>query len=189
MTLVNTSAQELLGLTEGDVGRPVTDLHLHHGVAAFLGEDGDSDPTLIVVEDRTLVLTRRRTFFDGRAVGTVTTMVDRSDLLALQSRVSAQASITDALRAQTHEFDNRLHTISGLVQLAEYDEVVALIADVNRRRTEISDSVTRHVEDPRVAALLIAKVTAASEVGIDLSVEPESGLPHWTRPPQPMSSP
>nr|WP_257907102.1 hypothetical protein [Janibacter limosus] len=86
MTLVNTSAQELLGLTEGDVGRPVTDLHLHHGVAAFLGEDGDSDPTLIVVEDRTLVLTRRRTFFDGRAVGTVTTMVDRSDLLALQSQ-------------------------------------------------------------------------------------------------------
>nr|WP_257907101.1 ATP-binding protein [Janibacter limosus] len=37
--------------------------------------------------------------------------------------------------------------------------------------------MTRHVEDPRVAALLIAKVTAASEVGIDLSVEPESSLP------------
>ncbi|WP_200946747.1 sensor histidine kinase [Janibacter sp. Soil728] len=177
ITLVNTSAQELLGLDEGDVGRSVTDLDVHHGVAAFLAEAGDSDPTLIVVEDRTLVLTRRRTFFDGRAVGTVTTMVDRSDLLALQSQVSAQASITDALRAQTHEFDNRLHTISGLVQLEEYEEVVALIADVNRRRTEISDAVTRYVEDPRVAALLIAKVTAASEVGIDLSIEPESSLP------------
>jgi hypothetical protein len=177
MTLVNTSAQDLLGLTERDVGRSVTALDLHHGLAAFLAEGGDSDPTLIVVDDRTLVLTRRRTFFDGRAVGTVTTVVDRSDLLALQSQVSAQASITDALRAQTHEFDNRLHTISGLVQLEEYDEVVALIADVNRRRTEISDSVTRYVEDPRVAALLIAKVTAASEVGIDLSIEPESSLP------------
>lgn len=177
LTLVNTSAQELLGLSDEDVGRPVTDLSLHPGVGAFLAEAGDSDPTLVVVGDRTLVMTRRRTFFDHRPVGTVSTLVDRSDLLALQSQVAAQASITDALRAQTHEFDNRLHTISGLVQLGEFDEVVALIADVNRRRAEISEGVTRHVEDPRVAALLIAKVTAASEVGIDLSIEPESHLP------------
>lgn len=177
ITLVNTSAQELLGLSERDVGRPVGEVPVHGGVAEFLASAEDSDPTLIVVGDRTLVLTRRRTYFDGRQVGTVTTMVDRSDLLALQSQVSAQASITDALRAQTHEFDNRLHTISGLVQLQEYDEVVALIADVNRRRGEISDAVTRYVEDPRVAALLIAKVTAASEVGIELSIEPESHLP------------
>jgi len=177
ITLVNTSAQKLLGLSDDDVGRPVADAGLHGGVGAFLAADGDSDPTLIVVGDRSLVLTRRRTFFDGRPVGTVTTMVDRSDLLALQSQVSAQASITDALRAQTHEFDNRLHTISGLVQLGEHEEVVALIADVNRRRTEISEGVTRHVEDARVAALLIAKVTAASEIGIDLSIEPESRLP------------
>lgn len=177
ITLVNTSAHELLGLSDDDVGRPVAAAGLHGGVGAFLLEPGDSDATLIVVDDRTLVLTRRRTFFDGRPVGTVTTMVDRSDLLALQSQVAAQASITDALRAQTHEFDNRLHTISGLVQLGEHDEVVALIADVNRRRTEISEGVTRYVEDPRVAALLIAKVTAASEIGIDLSLEPESFLP------------
>lgn len=177
VTLVNASAQRLLGLSDRDVGRPVAALDLHAGVGAFLADSGDSDPTLIVVGHRTLVLTRRRTFFDDRPVGTVTTLVDRSDLLALQSQVAAQASITDALRAQTHEFDNRLHTISGLVQLEEYDEVVALIADVNRRRTEISDGVTRSVEDPRVAALLIAKVTAASEVGIDLAVEPESHLP------------
>lgn len=177
LTLVNTSAQRLLGLSDSDVGRPVTDLRLHPGVGVFLAEAGDSDPTLIVVGDRALVLTRRRTFFDERPVGTVSTLVDRSDLLALQSQVAAQASITDALRAQTHEFDNRLHTISGLVQLGEYEEVVDLIADVNRRRAEISDGVTRYVEDPRVAALLIAKVTAASEVGIDLAIEPESGLP------------
>lgn len=177
LTLVNTSAQELLGLSDADVGRPVADVSLHGGVGAFLVAPGDSDPTLIVVGERTLVLTRRRTFFDDRPVGTVTTMIDRSDLLALQSQVSAQASVTDALRVQTHEFDNRLHTISGLVQLEEYDEVVALVADVNRRRTEISEGVTRYVEDPRVAALLIAKVTAASEIGIGLSVEPESHLP------------
>ncbi len=96
ITLVNTSAQELLGLSERDVGRPVGEVPVHGGVAEFLASAEDSDPTLIVVGDRTLVLTRRRTYFDGRQVGTVTTMVDRSDLLALQSQVSAQASITDA---------------------------------------------------------------------------------------------
>ena len=37
---------------------------------------------------------------------------------------------SDTLRAQTHEFANQLHTISGLLQLEEYDEVVRFVDGV-----------------------------------------------------------
>ena len=50
-------------------------------------------------------------------------MRDRTELVSLQGQLSSNLSITDTLRAQTHEFSNQLHTISGLVQLGEYDEV------------------------------------------------------------------
>ncbi|MET0767715.1 MAG: ATP-binding protein, partial [Aeromicrobium sp.] len=85
-------------------------------------------------------------------------------------------SITDTLRAQTHEFANQLHTISGLVQLGEYDEVTSLVGVLTRRRAEISDFVTQRVADPAVAALLIAKSSVAAEAGVALALTPASAL-------------
>ena len=61
---------------------------------------------------------------------------------------SSNLSITDTLRAQTHEFGNQLHTISGLVQLEEYDEVRSLVGTLTRRRAEIVDFVTERLHDP-----------------------------------------
>ena len=113
----------------------------------------------------------------GRKVASVTTLRDRTELLALQSELSARESITNTLRAQTHEFHNQLHTISGLVQLGEYDEVSRLVGTLSRRRAEISEAVTSRVEDPTVAALLIAKTSLAAERGVDLRVTPDSDLP------------
>ncbi len=54
-------------------------------------------------------------------------MRDSTELAALQGQLSSHKSVTDTLRAQTHEFANQLHTISGLVQLGEYDAVRELV--------------------------------------------------------------
>jgi sensor histidine kinase regulating citrate/malate metabolism len=94
----------------------------------------------------------------------------------MQGQLSSHKSVTDTLRAQTHEFANQLHTISGLVQLGEYDAVRDLVGNLTRRRAEISDAVTRHVSDPAVAALLIAKTTLAAESGVALVIDERSHL-------------
>ncbi|WP_235734756.1 sensor histidine kinase [Nocardioides alcanivorans] len=113
----------------------------------------------------------------GRDVGAVTTLRDRTELLAMQSELTARESITETLRAQTHEFNNQLHMISGLLQLEEYDEASALIGTLARRRAEISDAVVAKVHDPAVAALLVAKVSLAAERGIDIALSGDTGLP------------
>jgi sensor histidine kinase regulating citrate/malate metabolism len=74
------------------------------------------------------------------AVGAVTTLRDRSELLAVQRQLGATRNATDTLRAQTHEFDNQLHTISGLVQLGEFDEVRTLVGTITRHRSEIGSN-------------------------------------------------
>jgi two-component system, CitB family, sensor kinase len=176
-TVVNDTAQELLGLSTAAGGRPVADLGLPPGLADFLLDPADSESTMIVLDGRVLVLNRRRALDRGRFAGTVTTLVDRSDLIALENQVAAQASVTETLRAQTHEFDNRLHTISGLLQLEAYDEAVDLIADLSRQRTEIASAITSLVHDRRLAALLVAKTTSAAEAHIELHLEPETAMP------------
>lgn len=177
VTVLSDSARELIGL-DGDVeGRRVDDLDLDPAVRGLLADDAEIRDHVVVLGDRVLVVNRNPVLEGGRRVASVTTLRDRTELLALQSELSARESITNTLRAQTHEFHNQLHTISGLVQLGEYDEVSRLVGTLSRRRAEISEAVTSRVEDPTVAALLIAKTSLAAERGVDLRVAPDSDLP------------
>ena len=140
--MMNDAARELARPRAGDpVGRPVADLGL--------------DPHVVDAADRPR--RRRRTGrrrarrhpgascstgarrrATARASAPSRRMRDRTELVSLQSQLSSNLSITDTLRAQTHEFANQLHTISGLVQLEEYDEVTALVGTLTRRRAEIT---------------------------------------------------
>ncbi|WP_370619662.1 sensor histidine kinase [Mumia qirimensis] len=178
ITVLNDSACALLGLEPRDVGRPVDDVGLPPDVARVLaGAAVDRTDTALVLGDRVLVVNQRHAASGGEGIGTVSTLRDRTDVVALQSQLGTALSLTDTLRAQTHEFSNQLHTISGLVQLGEYAEVDRFIGTVSERRTEVADTVTAHVDDPAVAALLIGKTSRAAEVGVTLRIVPGSVLP------------
>ncbi|WP_210429098.1 sensor histidine kinase [Nocardioides eburneiflavus] len=177
VTVLSDSARELIGLDDDVQGRRVDDLRLDPAVRDLLADHAEIRDHVVVLGERVLVVNRNPVVEGGRRVASVTTLRDRTELLALQSELSARESITNTLRAQTHEFHNQLHTISGLVQLGEYDEVSRLVGTLTRRRREISDAVTAHVEDPAVAALLIAKTSLAAERGVDLAMAPDCDLP------------
>lgn len=177
VTMVNDAARAVLGLEEDPVGRPVDELGLNPEVVALLtGDSPATEDALGLVGDRVVVFNRRAASSRGKGIGTVTTMRDRTELVSLQNQLSSNLSITDTLRAQTHEFSNQLHTISGLVQLEEYDEVRSLVGALSRRREALSDHVTERIADLAVAALLIAKASAADERGVVLELSEDSAL-------------
>lgn len=180
ITVVNDSACELLGLDAGAVGKRADAVGLDPSVVSFLLSDEpirseDSD-VVITTRSRVLALNRRAASSQGQRIGTVTTMRDSTELAALQAQLSSHRSVTDTLRAQTHEFSNQLHTISGLVQLGEFDAVHELVGTLTRRRAELNEAVTQHVSDPAVAALLIAKTSLAAENGVTLTLSTDSHL-------------
>ncbi|UNB55216.1 ATP-binding protein [Mycolicibacterium sp. YH-1] len=176
ITLLNDSAQGLLGVTGDAVGRHVDASGMDPAVVEFLLSGDDGRDVVITTRTRVLALNRRAASTGGERIGTVTTMRDSTELASMQAQLSSHKSVTDTLRAQTHEFANQLHTISGLVQLGEYDAVRDLVGTLTRRRAEISDAVTRHVADPAVAALLIAKSSLAAESGVALVLDDDSHL-------------
>lgn len=178
VTVTSESARELLGLPADAVGRRLADLELSEPVRDLLAGPDEVHDAVVVVGGRAVVVNRNPVTGAEGTVGTVTTLRDRTELLALESELQVRRSVTDTLRAQTHEFSNQLHTISGLVQLEEYDEVGRLIGTLTRRRAAISDEVTAKVEDPTVAALLIAKTSLAAERRVALELTPDSALPH-----------
>jgi two-component system CitB family sensor kinase len=176
ITVLNDSAQDLLGVGADAVGQRVDTVGIDAAVVEFLLSGEDGRDVVIATRTRVLALNRRAATSQGRQIGTVTTMRDSTELAALQGQLSSHKSMTDTLRAQTHEFANQLHTISGLVQLGEYESVRDLIGTLTRRRAEINDTVTQSISDPAVAALLIAKTTLAAESGVTLDLDPRSHL-------------
>ncbi|MEH3034549.1 MAG: ATP-binding protein [Aeromicrobium erythreum] len=177
VTVLNDGARDLLGLDDAALGRRVQDLGLEPEVTRLLAGRDAAHDVVVLVGDRVLVVNRRAAESGGRGIGTVTTMRDRTELVAMRNQLSSNLSITDTLRAQTHEFANRLHTISGLVELEEYDELAQLVGTLTRERAALDAGVRDHVADAAVAALLVGKSAAAAEAGVRLEVDPGAALP------------
>ena len=177
VTVLSESARELLDLPPDAQGRPLVDLELEPRVRELLRGEEQVQDAVLLVAGRLVVVNRNPVVAEGRRAGVVVTLRDRTELLAMQSELSARQGVTETLRAQTHEFSNQLHTISGLLQLQEYDEAGRLIGTLTRRRAAISDAITGIVDDPAVAALLIAKTSLAAERRVELTLDEDSLLP------------
>lgn len=105
----------------------------------------------------------------------------------VRDAVSSYESIRtlgDALRAQTHEHGNRMHTAVALLELGRSEEAIEILTETSRQSQSLVDQVTaRRHGDPTVGALLLGKASQAKERGIDwrMTIEPDT-------PPSPLSA-
>jgi sensor histidine kinase regulating citrate/malate metabolism len=177
ITLVNDQARRLLSLPSDVVGRSVSDLDLNDRLVDVLtGRAGDGADEIVLRRGRALVMNRMPISLEGTEVGSVVTLRDRTEIVTLQHELDANRSTTDALRAQAHEFTNRLHTITGLIELGEYDEVRRYVDRVSHTREAWHTEVSERIGDSAVAALLIAKASVAAEHNVGLRLTTRSRL-------------
>jgi sensor histidine kinase regulating citrate/malate metabolism len=131
---------------------------------------------VVLRRGRVLVMNRMEVSKDGRPLGSVTTLRDRTELADLEREIGSFRSTTELLRAQAHEFANQLHTISGLIQLGEFDEVVGYVDSVSEHRAQLDLAVSRRIRDTAVTALVMAKAAQATERRVELRVSDDTSL-------------
>lgn len=174
VTMVNAEARRLLG----DVreGVPLDDLVLPDRLRAVF--DTDEERVIAVSGRRVLVGTHRAVRLDGADLGGVLTIRDRTDLESLTDELAAVRSMTTALRAQRHEFANRLHTLAGLLHNdAVVDAVDYLDAVLDGASSGRLTSPTT-VHSNTIRSFMAAKSAQAAERGIVLDLADGSWLPH-----------
>ncbi|MGW9197961.1 ATP-binding protein [Micromonospora chersina] len=179
VTLVNAVGRQLLDLPEHCLGRSLAELRINgrlRDVLAGAGSGPEARDQVVVRGGRVLVMNRMTVRKDGRRLGSVTTLRDRTELARLEQEIGGFRSTTELLRAQTHEFANQLHTISGLIQIGEHDEVVRYVDALSRHRASLDLTVTSRIHDTAVAALLMAKSAVAAERRVELRVSERTGL-------------
>ena len=105
----------------------------------------------------------------------VITFQNRAEFMRMIEKMTRVEEYSGLLRAQTHEFNNRLHTISGLLQLGHHQEALQVIQQETRINQQHLSQIS-NVHVPRVAALLLGKGERARELGILFGVHEDSLL-------------
>jgi two-component system CitB family sensor kinase len=172
--LANDAARGLLGLPADFAGRRLRYM-LPSGRLADVATGVVTGSDLLVLhEDRVLVANRMPIARNGQQLGWVVTFQDRTESEALKRSLDEVTGLADTLRAQSHEFANRLHTLVGLVELGHYTEAVEFVTGLSAARSELTGQLVEAIGEPKLAALILAKVSLAGERDVDLRLMPDS---------------
>ncbi|WP_082477789.1 sensor histidine kinase [Microbacterium sp. Leaf320] len=170
----NDAADRMLGL-DAPVGRPFADLGLPAAVLETV--TGDRARSSAVVDDRVLYLDSRPVVRDGRALGDVLIVRDRTDLIALTERLETVRTMTAALRVQRHEFANRMHVAAGLIDAERVDDARAFLGElVERGSVAFPVAGLDLLGDSFLHSFLGAKGVEAGERGVALRIADETQL-------------
>ena len=83
---------------------------------------------------------------------------------------------SEDLRAQTHEFTNKLYVLSGLIQLGEYDEAIDMIQSETSELHSLNRIVFEQIKDTKVQALLLRKDWESIGKEITFEIDTQSYL-------------
>lgn len=129
-------------------------------------------PTIV---GNTLVIANRvPVVLAGRVIGAVATFRDCMQLAHMDQRLADISRYIDTLRSQRHAFMNKLHLISGLIKMSEYETAKEVIEEVNAAYQKAMEFYLARIRDSAIVGILVGKTHAAGELGIQLTVLPES---------------
>lgn len=169
---INSSAVKMLGCKEssgeqGIVGKPleavcdptVFEATLLVGEKEFGAHDARLQNTNLLI-DR-IPITK-----DGEIIGAVGILHNREEYIKLMEDLAGTRYLVDSMRANNHDFTNKLHVILGLLQMEMYDEAASYIENITIVQRETISKIMSAVKEPAVAALLIGKTARASELNV-----------------------
>ncbi|MBQ1630866.1 MAG: Spo0B domain-containing protein [Firmicutes bacterium] len=146
-------------------------------ISGILGKgEKESSIPVNLHNDVDIIMDRHPLTEDGRTVGAVGIMHDRTEYTRLAEDLAGTRFLVDSMRANNHDFTNKLHVIMGLIQMEMYDEALNYIQNITMVQRETISEIMKRVNCPALAALLIGKNARASELNIKFIFDKDSSL-------------
>ncbi|WP_088042250.1 sensor histidine kinase [Bacillus sp. EAC] len=174
ITVVNENAHKVLSIPNNIKlrGLKIEDI-LHNSHLKKVVETGEPiyDLEFLINEKVVIINCIPIAGVDSTIVGAVTSFREKSELNKILNELSQIKAYSEGLRAQSHEYSNKLHTISGLIQLESYQEAIELISKESHITQNIIQFIMEEISDPIVAGLLLGKISLANELKVDFNVD------------------
>lgn len=106
--------------------------------------------------------------------GVLTILNDRYEVETLSDELSGARSMLDTLRAFNHEFLNKLHVILGYLQTGQTQQAITFITNSSLVSSQAIRQTADCLRVHQICALVVGKMMHAAELGILLTVSPDS---------------
>lgn len=176
ITMVNQSAKELLNIREDVINQKIETILPNTGVYKVLKTgkpDRDHETTL---RKKSMIINRTPIIENGEVIGVVATFRDKTEINKMLETLSEVQKYSEDLRAQTHEFSNKLYVLSGLLQLGKHDEAIEMIQEESAAHENQNKIIFDQIFDTKIQALLLGKLGKASEKKIRFIIDEHSGM-------------
>ena len=179
ITVVNENAHKVLSIPNNIKlrGLKIEDI-LHNSQLKKVVETGEAiyDLEFLINEKMVIINCIPISGENGNIVGAVTSFREKSELNKVLNELSQIKAYSEGLRAQSHEYSNKLHTILGLIQLESYQEAIDLISKESNITQNLIQFIMEEISDPVVAGLLLGKISLANELKVDFILDHNSSF-------------
>lgn len=180
VTLINNEAKRLFkksGLEEDFIGKDV-ELYMPNSRIKEVLKTGqvqlNEEQNIYGI---TIVTNRVPLYVKGEIVGAIATFRDKTEIRKLAEELTGIRLYAEALRAQSHEFMNKMHVVLGLTHMKQYEELQKYISGmVSEHQYEIG-GIMKRIKSPVFAGFLLGKLSYAREKNIKLIISEDSYMP------------
>ncbi|MCY6485167.1 ATP-binding protein [Clostridium aestuarii] len=177
VTHLNNKAIEMLDIkNENVIGNNILNV-IPNSRLPMVMEKGEAEYNKEMSIEEAIIVGSRIPIKEGKKIlGAVAIFRDKTEVTRLAEEITGVKQVVEALRANTHEFMNKLHVVLGLIQINEIEEAKKYIINQSREQQQKISRVVKKIEEPTIAALMLGKISRAKERGIDLYLDAESVL-------------
>ncbi len=176
ITSMNKRARELFNDQQLMVGSVITDNYLESYINNVIKTKESDTNKKLLLGQQLYVLDASPIVIAEDVMGIVLTIRTVSEIEQLTEEFSKIKTFSENMRAQNHEFLNKLNTIYGLLTLKEYDRAIKIVSSEVSERQDIISFLMSSVKDPLIAACLLGKVNRSKELQVSLEIDSESRL-------------
>ncbi|MCM3387953.1 sensor histidine kinase [Ureibacillus chungkukjangi] len=128
----------------------------------------------IYVNERSILSNRIPILVNGNKVGAVAVFKDLTAFKQLAEELTGVKAFVQALRVQTHEYKNKLHTISGLIHLGHIKQALEYLSQVQDEHDNVTKFLNERIYNENISGLLLSKISRGKELGITVTIDKES---------------
>ena len=178
ITLMNTAAQHLLFNKDNNqcIGMPINEVLPVSKLPEVLTYGKSQFNQELIIGSKSLLVNRVPIYHEKSLIGAVATFRDKTEIENLTSELSRVKQYAEGLRAQTHEFSNKLSTILGLLHLDKKQEAMEFIKKEHHLQQDWIHMIIERISDPFISAILLGKIAQASEQHVRMIIHPDSQM-------------
>ncbi|CAI8852544.1 MULTISPECIES: ATP-binding protein [Bacillus] len=176
ITIFNEKAKQVFHVDGNVVGSPIRAVLKDTRLPEIVERNQPVYNEEIKVSGKVILSNRIPIKKDNELIGAVAIFQDRTEVTKLAEELTGVKTFVEALRVQSHEHMNKLHTIAGLIQLGKADKALQLAFHTSEEQGSVTNFLNETIKNDAIAGLLLSKVSRGKELGIQVIIDQNSYL-------------